>query len=658
MSDATGNGRADGRVDGQVDGQVDGHGGRPLDPATLGEVTPGQLAAREAAELALAGAEHGDLDAAQPAVTSDAVKGVKALPVLRRGLRESPELRRGMIYTVTMALAGAGGRLLVPLLVQQILDHGFDGPDGFRPGFVFGLSAVAAAMVMVTYVTARLTFLRMVRASEEALYRLRVRVFARIHDLSIAEQSTRRRGMFLSRVTNDVDTLAQFFEWGWIVWIVGLISMAATFVVMLVYSWRLALVTLFVVLPIVVVLRWLQQRILTAYDVVRTRVGETATEFSESVMGAAVIRAYGVQERVDRRLKRAIRRQFEAERGVLPYMAVVFPTADFFGALALAAVLAVGVLGGPSLGLTAGGLVAFLFMVGLFVEPLNELAESLEWSQTAIAGWRKVLAVLDLPIGVPDPATGRHLPVGALGIDVDRVTYSYVGGRPVLLDVDVDVAPGAHVAIVGETGSGKTTMAKLLCRLADPDRGRILVGGVDLREAEASSRRTAIRLVPQDGFLFDTTVRENIRIGRDGTTPAEVDAAVAALGLDGWVAGLPDGLDTRVGERGEHLSVGERQLVALARAELAQPGLLILDEATSAVDPETERVLAEAMRRLAEGRTTVTIAHRLSTAEHADLVLVFDAGRLAERGTHDELLAHGGVYAGLHASWVGNITAA
>jgi putative ABC transport system ATP-binding protein len=164
--------------------------------------------------------------------------------------------------------------------------------------------------------------------------------------------------------------------------------------------------------------------------------------------------------------------------------------------------------------------------------------------------------------------------------------------------------------------------------------------------------------VPQDGFLFDTTVRENIRIGRDGTSGADVDAAVAALGLGAWVAGLPDGLETRVGERGEHLSVGERQLVALARAELAHPGLLILDEATSAVDPETERVLAEAMRRLAEGRTTVTIAHRLSTAEQADLVLVFDGGRLVEEGTHDELLAHGGVYAGLHASWVGNTRSA
>jgi ATP-binding cassette subfamily B protein len=414
----------------------------------------------------------------------------------------------------------------------------------------------------------------------------------------------------------------------------------------------------FVVVPIVAVFRWLQRRILAAYDLVRTRVGETATEVSESVMGAAVIRAYGIQDRMDRRLKRAIGQQYRAERGVLPFMAIIFPTADFFGALALTAVLVAGVLGGPSLGLTAGGLVAFLFMVSLFVEPLNELAESLEWSQTAIAGWRKVMGVLDLPIGVPEPASGRPLPAGALAIRAEQLSYSYVEGRPVLVDVDVEVPAGAHVAVVGETGSGKTTMAKLLCRLADPDQGRLLVGGIDLRKVEPGSRRTAIRLVPQDGFLFDTTVRENIRVGRSGTSDSDIDAAIAALGLDTWVAGLPDGLDTKVGERGEHLSVGERQLVALVRAELAQPGLLILDEATSAVDPETERVLAEAMRRLAEGRTTVTIAHRLSTAEHADLVLVFDAGSLVERGTHAELLAADGVYAGLHASWRGNTRAA
>jgi ATP-binding cassette subfamily B protein len=285
----------------------------------------------------------------------------------------------------------------------------------------------------------------------------------------------------------------------------------------------------------------------------------------------------------------------------------------------------------------------------------EDLPEIYAETQTAISGWRKILAVLDLPVEIVEPDDGVRLPThGALEVAVEHVTYAYRTGPEVLHDVDVTVAAGSHLAIVGETGSGKTTFAKLLTRLADPAQGRIAVGGVDLRDVDPASRRLAVRMVPQDGFLFDWTVRENVRAGHEGATDRDIDAAFEELGLGAWVRSLPDGLETRAGERGEQLSVGERQLIALARAQIADPGLLILDEATSAVDPATEARITEALRRVSAGRTTVTIAHRLSTAEHADRVLVFDAGRIVEQGTHGELSSAGGVYSGLYESWLGN----
>ncbi|WP_144122892.1 ABC transporter ATP-binding protein [Catellatospora sichuanensis] len=570
--------------------------------------------------------------------------------VLRRGLAAIPEIRDGLALTIVLALVGGFGRLAVPVLVQQLLDRGLSN-GRIDVGQLVRLGALAGVAVLGTALVNWVSLLRLAVASERALCGLRVRAFGHVHRLSVAYHSAETRGKLVSRVTSDVGTLGQFLQWGGIAWVVNGAAMLAALVGMLYYDVWLTLVTVALILPMVVLINVLTRRLGPTHSAVRGRVADVLTVTSETIQGTAVIRAYGISEPSLRRTTATIRRWRDTKARAGHLGSVLFSLSELFAAIVAVGVVAVGLAIGPSTGHTAGELVAFLLLVTLFMGPVGQFTQVIDFAQTAAAGWRRVLALLDIVEDVTEPVDGRQLPASPPEVVVRNVTFSYPNAGTALTDVSFEVPAGRQVALVGATGSGKTTLTKLIARLADPDRGQILIGGVDTREIATESLRSRVVVVPQEPFLFDTTVEENVRYGRPSATRADVERAFHDLGAEAFLAGLPSGLDTPVGQRGESLSAGERQLVALARAHLADPACLILDEATSAVDPQIELTLIEALRRLTAGRTSLTVAHRLATAERADEVIVLDGGRLVERGRHDELLAAGGVYTGLYDSW-------
>jgi ABC-type multidrug transport system fused ATPase/permease subunit len=607
---------------------------------------------------------------------------------LRRGLAMSPELRIGLAGTLVFAIVATGGRVVVPVAIQQGIDRGLRAPDGPDVGAVAAVVGITLAILAVTLTCAYLMNVRLFTVSETALAGVRVRTFRHIHDLSMLHQQAERRGSLVSRVTGDVDQISQFLQWGGIVLLVSIGQLTVTTVVMATYSWQLTLVVYLAFAPMIVGIRFFQRRLAAAYTRVRQHVGALLAAVGESVVGAEVIRAYGVAGRTAERLDSAIERNRKAQLKAMRTTVASFSIAELTAGLALVGVVLVGLRLGIDGSLTVGELTAFLFLVMLFIQPVQVATEMLNEAQNAIAGWRRVLDIGDVQPDVADPgAGGRDLPVGPIELRFDGVHFAYPAGpgagasgasanqprasgasanQPrasgasanqlgpeVLSDVDLTVAAQTRVAVVGETGSGKTTFAKLLTRLMDPVRGRVLLSGVPLPEVRFESLRKRVVMVPQDGFLFDSTVAANVRFARPDLSDADLALAFAELGLADWVDGLPAGPDTPVGERGEALSVGERQLVALARAYVADPDLLVLDEATSAVDPATEVRLQRTLDAVTRGRTTIAIAHRLSTAQAADEVIVFDRGRVVQRGPHAELVAaEGSVYARLFSSWL------
>ena len=580
-------------------------------------------------------------------MTSDQATG----RVLGRAMILAPALRKGLRLTLLMAMAGQAITVVTPVVIQMIIDDEILAAEGIVMSGVLWKAGLALGALALGVIVGRAAVLRLIRSSATGLSDLRTMTFRHLLKRSVLHVEADRRGDLVSRVTSDVTTLQEFMEWGGVGMVIASSQVILALAVMIFYEWRLALVAVVGVILYLLLMRWFQRVLAHNYDTVRVEVGRSLGVLSESISALPVVRSYGIEGATTERVADALEKRFWIEFRTARFGNILFSSAEVFAGALTAAIVVGGILIGTSQGMTAGTLVAFLFLTNLLIEPLQIVVETLEFAQSAASGLRRILGVLDSEVDMPDPEDPDHLRPGGLGARLHKVGFSYPNGNEVLRDVTVDIPVGTRVAVVGETGSGKTTFAKLLVRLLDPSRGAVSIGGVDARRIPVQELRSRVAFVPQEGFLFDDTVGANVRYGQPEAGDAEIWTAFHELGLGAWVEDLPRGLDTEVGERGGNLSSGERQLVALVRAWIGSPDLLVLDEATSAVDPALDVALRQAIERLTEGRTSVTIAHRMATAEGSDEVLVFDDGVLVERGHHRELLSRGGVYAALYADW-------
>jgi putative ABC transport system ATP-binding protein len=573
-------------------------------------------------------------------------------------MRVAPALSHGLGLTFGFAFLGTGARLVIPILIQQSIDHGLQ-PNQVMVSFIAMLGVIGACCVVISSVSLRVATKRLGTRAEEGLFSLRIKLFDHIHRLSLADHNEEKRGALVSRVTSDIETLTMFFSWGGLSLLLDGSQMIAVASVMLAYDWRLALVAFSVSAPLVLVLRLVQAKLVSAHNTSRERNAQLLGVFSEMVSGAETLRAYGAVDHVVDSVAKDVRRRGDSNIRAGVIGAFLFPSGEVFAVFTVMAVVGAGLLIGPAGGLTAGALVGFVFLTYRFLEPIAEFTEVIDQVQSAVASLRRVLGVLDTPIGPAQPSSPTLLPKGALSIDFVDVSFAY-GSRlddvdddtPVLNSINLHVPGGQHIALVGPSGSGKTTLARLIARLADPTLGNVLLGGVGLTRVENADLRRRLIVVPQEPFLFADTIAYNLRFASPDATDAVLRDAFSDLELEDWLETLPNGIDTHVGQRGGSLSAGERQLVALVRAAVVRPDVLILDEATSSVDASTEVRISRALRKLALGRTTVSIAHRLSTAARAERVILLENGRIVEDGSHDQLIAKNGRYARQYETWV------
>jgi ATP-binding cassette subfamily B protein len=575
----------------------------------------------------------------------------EASRVLRRLLRMLRPQRALIAISTVVLMAQAAALLAGPWLVKHGIDKGLLANHGKGDAHTLNVTVVLyLAMAFIGFVLGRFAIVLVARVGEGFLRDVRNRLFDHMMSLSLEYFETEKTGKIVARMTSDIDALQELISQGLVLFVQNVFLFVGAVVVVVALSWQLALGVLVIVPPVYFASRWFRRVSNKAYLEVRDRISTNLSTLQESLEGVRVVQAFGRERAFSTRFRKTNEDQFEANMVTTRISAKYFPVIEYAGIAGTAVIIGYGGWLTTHDVVTIGTVAAFVLYLQNLFEPINQLSQLYNVVQSAGAALNKIFSVLDTRATVQERPGAVDLPASS-EIDVDHVTFAYGINEPVLHDVSLQVQAGERIALVGPTGAGKSTLAKLVARFYDPVEGAVRVGGVDLRDATFRSLRERIVVVPQEGFLFAGTLRDNVRIGRPEATDDEVDAALRALGIYDRFAIFPDGLDTEVRERGSRLSAGERQLVSLARAALADPTILILDEATSNLDPGTEHSVEQALERLTHGRTVLVVAHRLSTAARADRIAVVFDGRLAELGTHDELVAQAGHYASLYRAW-------
>ncbi len=571
-----------------------------------------------------------------------------ATGVLGRAARESGDLKRRFLWAAGVTFAATMLRLAGPLVVRYGVDQGVTVGD--KPVIITSAAAFFVLLAL-QYAAARMALLTVASVGERFLRSLRERVFRHLLSLDVGFFGRSKTGVLVSRMTSDVEALTTFVDEGAVQVLTSALMVVGVTAAMFLVDVPMALAIL-ALLPFLLAASLVFRRFADrAYQRVREHIGRVLGTVQEGISGVRVVQAYTQQDTQSERFERVNERYYEANLAAARAISVYFPSVDFLRTTGVALVLFFGgsrVLDGS---MTIGSRFALLLYLTWFFEPILQLSNVYNLMQAAIAALDKLFGVLDTRTDVPDPETPTRLAATEGRVRLEGVRFGYDPHVPVIRRLDLEIAPGERVAVVGETGAGKSTVAKLAVRFHDPDDGAVLLDGVDLRDLDPTDLRRHVVLVPQEGFLFSGTLGDNLRYARDDLDDAALMAASRRIGIADWIASLPEGLETEVRERGSRLSSGERQLVALARALVADPAVIVLDEATSNLDPETEHRVEAALGTLLEGRSAIVIAHRLATADRADRVVVMADGEVVEEGPPAELIAAGGEYARLHAVW-------